>query len=329
VILSSRPVGIPQASHFTFDEASLESLAEGQFRVRNIYLSVDPAQRGWTNEGSNYSQPVPVGDVMRALAVGVIVESRHAEFPEGLHLYGWFGWQDYAVVGPQAVVTRIDVIQAPLSAYAGVLGINGLTAYLGLFKLGRPKAGDTILVTTAAGAVGSLVGQLAQARAFHVIGLAGDDAKFARCTSRFGYAAAANYKSADAASLLDRLVPDGIDVFFDNTGGDLLDQALRRMKTGGRIVQCGTAAVSQWSPTPTGLRAEREILTRRLIWSGLLVFDHSEDFPGALADLTGRIRSGMLHYEEDIVTGLLHAPGAIARLYDGRNNGKSLIYLGE
>lgn len=328
VILASRPVGIPQADHFRLDEAPLDPVGEGQFRVRNIYLSVDPAQRGWANEGANYSDAVPLGSVMRALAVGVVVETRHADYPAGLHVYGWFGWQDYAVVGPESLMTRIDHVDAPLSAYAGVLGMNGLTAHLALSLIGRPIAGNTVLVSTAAGAVGSTVGQLARAAGCRVVGLTGDEAKVARCTARFGYDAAANYKEGDLAETVAALAPQGIDVFFDNTGGPILDATIRRMNVGGRIVQCGTASIANWVPTPTGPRNEREVLMRRLQWGGFVIFDHAAAYPAALAHLAPLVADGRLVHDEDIATGFAAAPGAIARLYAGENDGKSLIFIG-
>ncbi len=328
VLLTSRPVGIPQADHFSFDDVALDPLGEGQFRVRNIYLSVDPAQRGWANEGTNYADPVPMGGVMRALAVGVVVETRHPAFPPGLHVYGWFGWQDYAVVGPDALMTRIDNVQAPLSAYAGVLGMNGLTAQIALAKIGRPRAGDTVLVTTAAGAVGSIVGQLAREAGCRVVGLTGDDDKVSRCTGRFGYDAAANYKSGDLAAIVGDLAPDGVDVFFDNVGGPGLDCVIRTMNTAGRIVQCGTASIANWYPVPTGQRNEREVLMRRLQWGGFVIFDHKPDYPAAMERLAALMEAGKLVYDEDIATGYDAAPGAIARLYAGENAGKSLIFVG-
>lgn len=328
VLLSSRPVGIPQAEHFSLDEAALEPVGEGQFRVRNIYLSVDPAQRGWSNEGANYSDAVPLGSVMRALAVGEIVESRHADFPVGLHVYGWFGWQDYAVASPEALMTRIDSVAAPLSAYAGVLGMNGVSAYLALTKIGQPRQGDTVLVTTAAGAVGSTVGQLARAAGCRVVGLTGDDAKVARCTSRFGYDAAANYKTGDLTEIIAALAPQGTDVFFDNVGGPILDTVIRTMNVAGRIVQCGTASIANWYPVPTGLRNEREVLMRRLQWGGFVIFDHAADYPAALAHLAPLVAEGRLVHDEDIAAGIEAAPGAIARLYAGENEGKSLIFVG-
>ena len=329
VLLTSRPVGIPQAGHFTLDEAPLEPVGEGQFRVRNLYLSVDPAQRGWANEGTNYADPVPLGSVMRALAVGQIVESRHADFPVGLHVYGWLGWQDYAVVGPEALMTRIDHVAAPLSAYAGILGMNGLTAWLALNKIGRPREGDTVLVTTAAGAVGSAVGQLARNAGCRVVGLTGDDAKVARCTARFGYHAAANYKAGDLAELVAALVPQGTDVFFDNVSGPILDTVIRTMNVGGRIVQCGTASIANWLPAPSGLRNEREVLMRRLQWGGFVIFDHAADFAEALAHLAPMVAEGQLVHDEDIAAGFDAAPGAIARLYAGENEGKSLLFIGD
>ena len=329
VLLAKRPVGIPQAGDFRLDEAPLEPVGDGQFRVRNIYLSVDPAQRGWANEGTNYADPIPLGGVMRALAVGVVVESRCADVPEGLHLYGWFGWQDYAVAGPEAILTRIEAVAAPLSAYAGVLGMNGLTAWLALTRVGRPEAGNTVLVSTAAGAVGSLVGQLARSSGCRVVGLTGDDAKVALCTARFGYHAAANYKLGDLAATVSALASDGIDVFFDNVGGPILDCAIRQMRVGGRIVQCGTASIANWTPPPSGPRNEREVLTRRLQWGGFVIFDHVAGFPQALAELAQRVADGSLTYEEDIQAGYEHAPNAIARLYAGENVGKSLIFVGD
>lgn len=329
VILAKRPVGIPQASDFRLDETALDLVGEGQFRVRNIYLSVDPAQRGWANEGSNYSQPVPLGSAMRALAVGVVVESRCPDVHVGLHLFGWFGWQDYAVADPQAIFTRIDEVMAPLSAYAGVLGINGLTAWLAFTLIGRPCPGDTVLVSTAAGAVGSIVGQLARDLGCRVIGLTGNEAKVALCAGRFGYNAAANYRSSDLAATITALAPQGIDVFFDSVGGPILDSAIRQMNVGGRIVQCGTASIANWNPPPAGLRNEREVLSRRLQWGGFVIFDHTAAFPAALAALASKVAAGALNFVEDIQLGIACAPAAIDRLYAGANIGKSLIFVGE
>ncbi len=327
VILVRRPQGIPQPADFALDEVAIPEPGLGEFLVRSIYLSVDPAQRGWAAAEANYSAPVPLGGPMRALAVGVVVRSQAPDVAEGEFLYGWFDWQDYAVVTPAKIVQRAaDAI--PLSAYAGLLGINGLTAYLALTELGRPVAGDTVLVSTAGGAVGAFVGQIARNLGARTIGLTGDDDKVEACRTRYGYEAAYNYKTTDWNAELATSAPGGINVYFDNVGGRILDAALRRMAVGGRVVQCGTASVADWSTSPQGPRNEREILTRRLVWSGFVVFDHVARFEAANRALVSWYREGRLTYDEDVAHGIEHAPGAIKSLYDGENRGKKLIYIG-
>jgi hypothetical protein len=327
VLLVGRPAGIPLATDFAIDNAPLAPLVSGQFRVRNHYLSVDPAQRGWAADVSNYSQPVPLGSVMRALAVGRIVASRHPDFPVGTGVYGWFGWQQFATAGPADVLTRVADTGLPLSAHAGVLGINGLTAWLAFHDLGRPRGGETVLVSTAAGAVGSIVGQLAKAAGCVVVGLTGSDEKAALCLRDFGCDRAFNYRSRPLDRLLAEALPEGADIFFDNVGGEILDRALRSLRPGGRLIQCGTASIASWDPAPTGPRNEREVLTRRLTWSGFVIFDHAARFAEAAAGLVALIRAGALTYREDIRVGLDEAPGALGDVYAGRNTGKTLIDL--
>jgi len=327
VLLVRRPQGIPQAEDFAIAAVPRPEPGPGQFLLRNIYLSVDPAQRGWAAAGANYSDPVPIGGVMRALAVGVVVESRAPGIAVGSFLYGWFGWQDYCVATP-AQVLMTATAALPLSAHAGLLGINGLTACLALTELGRPVAGETLLVSTAAGAVGSLVGQIGRLLGCRTIGLTGDDTKRQLCLDRFGFDHAYNYRTTDVAAVAKEAGPDGIDVYFDNVGGPILDSVLRHMALRGRIVQCGTASISSWEPPPTGLRNEREVLTRRLSWNGFIIFDHRAEFERAAAKLSRWWADGALHYEEDIAAGIEHAPGAIAGVYAGTNRGKKLIYVG-
>jgi NADPH-dependent curcumin reductase CurA len=327
VLLARRPTGIPQPEDFSLDAVPVPEPGPGEILVRNLYLSVDPAQRGWASAEANYSQPVPLGGPMRALAVGIVVRSNSPEVAEGECLYGWFGWQDYAAVPGSAIFRRCREA-VPLSAHAGLLGLNGLTAYLGLIALGRPRSGETVLVSTAAGAVGSLVGQIARNLGCRPIGLTGNDAKVARCREAFGYAAAYNYRTEDWAAALSREAPDGVNVYFDNVGGPILDAALRRMAVGGRIVQCGTASVASWTETPTGPRVEREILTRRLVWSGFVVLDHKARFEEAVAELAGWHAEGRITLDEDVSEGIEAAPGAIAALYRGENRGKKLVFVG-
>lgn len=328
VLLTERPEAIPQAGHFAIDEVVPESVPDKHIRVRNVYLSVDPAQRGWAADMNNYSPPVPLGTVMRALGVGVVVESRHPDIAVGDCVYGWLGWQDYAVVSPDQLLYHIGKPRAPLSCYGGILGMNGVTAYLGLTKIGAPKAGETVLVSTAAGAVGSVVGQVARNAGCRTVGLTGSDQKLALCRERFGYDVAINYKSGDLAGRLAAALPEGCNVYFDNVGGTILDTALRNMAVAGRVIQCGTASIASWDPPPTGLRNEREVLTRRLSWQGFVVFDHMADYGLAVEALEKSLLAGELYYEEDIDQGIECAPGAIQALYAGENLGKKLIFIG-
>jgi hypothetical protein len=328
VLLVERPSGIPRPEHFRLVETPLAPLADGQILIRNVYLSVDPAQRGWAADLRNYSPPVALGSVMRALGVGVVLESRMGGIRPGDIVYGWTGWQDYGRLDLGDVLSSTRTPRAPISAYAGVLGINGMTAWLAFGALGRPRAGEAALVSTAAGAVGSVVGQLARAEGCRPLGLTGSDAKAEACVARFGFDAAFNYKRGDWRDRLGEAAPEGIDIFFDSVGGDILDDGLRRMRTAGRVVQCGTASIASWDPPPMGLRNEREVLARRLSWSGFVIFDHQSEFSRAIAGLESLIEDGRLVYDEDIEVGIEAAPGALQRLYAGENVGKKLIFIG-
>ena len=192
IVLSQRPIGIPEPSHFARDDQPLGDLADGQFLIRNLYLSVDPAQRGWVNASANYSDPVPIGGVMRSLAVGVVEASRNDAVKVGEHYYGWFGWQDYCLAAPALLLAKFDLSHGAVSLAVGIFGITGITAYLALTDIGRPQPGETLMVSTAAGAVGSIVGQIAKRLGCDVVGLTGSDDKAARCTAEFGYRAAGN-----------------------------------------------------------------------------------------------------------------------------------------
>ena len=324
VLLTRRPTGIPQAADFALAGEAVPQPGEGEFLVRNLYLSVDPAQRGWAADVANYASPVPIGGVMRALAVGVVQASRCESVVEGDVLYGWFGWQLYCVANPDAILLKAEH-EVPVTACLGLLGINGLTAFLALHDIGRPRDGDTLIVSTAGGAVGGFVGQIGKLRGCRTVGLTGSADKVARCRQSYGYDVAINYKDPDWQAQLDSALPEGANIYFDNAGGAILDSVLRRMAVGGRIVQCGTASVASWDPAPQGPRNEREILTRRLQWGGFVIFDHRERFAEAAAQLAQWQRDGAIRYDEDITTGLPSAPGAIASLYAGANRGKRII----
>jgi len=327
VCLASRPSGIPQAENFTIRQVDVPSLRDGQFLVRNDFLSVEPAMRGWVSAVANYATPVGIGEVMRSFAAGEIVASRHPQFAVGDKVMGMLGWQDYAVAEPASVTRTVRETDLPLSLSLGVLGLNGLTAYFELLDLGEPKPGDTVVVSTAAGAVGSAVGQIAKLCGCRTIGIAGGAAKCQSLIDRFGYDAAVDYKAADFKERLAAACSRGVDVCFDNTAGPISDAVLTHLAVGARIVVCGTASVPSWDPPPTGPRIERHILVKRARMSGLLIFDYAHRYKEAVARLAEWVRAGRLRYREDVLDGIEACPGAIAQLYRGENSGKLLVRL--
>lgn len=326
VVLTSRPQGIPQPHHFEVRSPEAPVAGPNEILVENVLLSIDPAQRGYVNEENNYTPPVPIGAVMRSLAVGRIVASNHSRFRAGEYVYGWFGWQEYCACGADAVLRRVDPGQASLAMAAGVLGINGLTAQIALSELGAPNAGETVVVTAGAGAVGSLVGQLASLAGCRAVAVVGSEEKGRQCVEEFGFAAYVNYRGPWADALR-QACPNGVDIFFDNVGGDLLDGILRCMNPFGRVIICGTVATSSWIPAPMGLRNEREILTRRLRVAGFVIFDHVPKFDAVAKELAVLLAERRLRAEVDIESGLERAPQALVDVYAGRNRGKKLISL--
>jgi NADPH-dependent curcumin reductase CurA len=329
VLLKSRPSGIPQAEHFELADGPMPQLKDGQVLVRNLYLSVDPAMRGWVNAAANYSDPVPLGGVMRSLAAGRIVSSRHADYRAGDLVSGWFGWQDYAAVDPQAIDARIPDASLPLSAWLGVLGLNGVTAYFGLLEIGQPAEGETVAVSTAAGAVGSCVGQIAKIKGCRTVGIAGGPRKTRLCLDEFGYDAAIDYKGDDLDAALASACPQGIDVYFDNTSGPISDAVMRHLRVGARVVICGTASIANWDPLPQGPRVERHLLVKRARMQGFVVMDYRARYPQAQAALSQWVRENRIRYREDVLEGIEQAPGAIAGLYRGDNLGKRLIRIAQ
>ncbi len=332
VLLKSRPRGVPQAGHFEIVETPVPVPRPGQVLVRNLYLSVEPAMRGWVNASANYSDPVPVGGVMRALAAGRVQASEHPDWKPGDLVCGMFGWQDYATIdaasiGPATLGRRVTETDLPLSLSLGVLGLNGLTAYFGLLDIGAPRPGDTVVVSTASGSVGSAVGQIARIAGCRTVGIAGGPAKARQCVEEFGYDAAIDYKAGELGARLAETCPAGVDVYFDNTAGAISDAVMARLAIGARVVVCGTASVADWDPVPAGPRVERHLLVRRARMQGFLIFDWAARFPEATARLADWVRAGRLRYREDVLEGIEHAPDAIAGLYRGENLGKRLIRI--
>ncbi len=328
VRLKSRPSGIPLAEHFEIAEAPVRALRDREFLVRNDFLSVDPAMRGWVSAATNYSNPVAIGEVMRSFAAGEVIASRHPLFAEGDKVMGMLGWQDYAISDGSQITRKVKETDLPLSLSLGILGLNGVTAYFALLDVGQPRAGDTVVVSTAAGAVGSAVGQIAKISGCRTVGIAGGPVKTKLCLEHFGYDIAIDYKAAEKLEeVLGAACPRGVDVYFDNTAGRISDTVLRQLALGARVVICGTASVASWDPPPVGPRVERHILVKRARMQGFIIFDYQHRYEEAVSRLAGWVREGRLRYREDILEGIESCPDAIAGLYRGDNLGKRLVRL--
>ncbi len=327
MVLVARPSPTITPELWELREAPLPEPAEGQFVVRNRFLSIDPAMRGWIAAGANYAKPVPLGTPMRSFAVGEVVSSRSGHVAEGETLMGRFGWQDYCVCDGSEVDMRVDPGLAPISTALGVLGINGATGYLGLTMIGQPREGETVVVSTAAGAVGSVVGQAARIAGCRTVGLTGSDEKVAQCLDLFRFDAAINYRTEpDLAAAIGRACPDGVDVYFDNVGGAVSDAVMAHLNERARIIVCGTIGIPS-DPPPPGPRYNRTLLVKRARMEGFLVLDHLDRLPEVVETLAPWVRDGRMRYLEDIVDGLENAPAALLRVLAGENKGKQLVRL--
>lgn len=329
VVLASRPKGIPQAEHFRVQTVPVRQPDAGEVLIRNCFLSVEPAMKGWVSAVGNYSEPVGIDEVMRSFAIGIVEQSQVPDYRPGEYVTGLFGWQTHATVESEKIDRTIAPDdQIPVSTHLGVLGLNGITAYFGLLDCGRPVAGETVVVSTAAGAVGSAVGQIAKLHGCRVVGIAGGADKVTQCVREFGFDACLDYKSEKPLKTqLEAACPDGIDVYFDNTSGSITDTVMTMLNVHSRVVICGTASVASWDPIPPGPRIERHILVKRATVRGILVFDYADQYESARSSLRQWILEGKLKYSEDILEGIDAAPDAIAGLYRGENRGKRLIKL--
>ncbi|MCJ8503110.1 NADP-dependent oxidoreductase [Desulfatitalea alkaliphila] len=325
VLLARRPEGDVTKENFEVVSSPLPELQPGQFLVRNHYLSLDPYMRGRMSDGPSYAQPVAVGDVMVGGTVGEVAASKHADFQPGERVLGFFGWQRFAVSDGTGV-TRITEQDLPLSVYLGAVGMPGVTAYIGLMDFGRPKAGETVVVAAASGAVGSVVGQVAKIHGCRAVGIAGGPDKCRYVTGELGLDACVDYKAGRLREDLAAATPDGIDIYFENVGGPILDTVLARMNPFGRIPLCGL--ISQYNATePYRVRNFGSLLINRLTVRGFIVSDHLDRWPAALKDLAQWVRDGKIKYRESIVQGIENAPAAFIGLLAGKNFGKQLIDL--
>lgn len=326
--LAARPVGLPKDSDWNLVESPMPEAGEGEVLVKNLYLSIDPAMRGWMNEGKSYIAPVEIGEVMRAGSAGVVVASNHPAFTEGDYVTGMLGVQEYAVSGAKGLV-KVDTSFAPLPRFLGTLGMPGMTAYFGLLDTGLPKSGETVVVSGAAGAVGTVVGQIAKIKGCTVIGIAGGAEKCAYLIYELGFDAAIDYKSENVAGALRKAAPDGVDVFFDNVGGDILDVVLAQIRMKARIVICG--AISQYNNTTAinGPKNYLSLLVNRARMEGIVVFDNAANYGEAAQQMAGWIAAGKLISKEQIEEGLENFPEVLLKLFKGENFGKLILKVAD
>lgn len=324
--LAMRPVGLPKQTDWKLTEEPVRQPDVGEVLVHTRYLSLDPAMRGWMNDVKSYVPPVALGDVMRAGGVGVVLASKHAGFAPGDHVSGTLGIQEYATAHGD-LLTKIDPEIAPLPVHLGALGMPGMTAYFGLLDVGQPKPDETVVVSGAAGAVGTVVGQIAKIKGCRVVGIAGGRAKCDYLTSELGFDAAIDYKDEDVKAALRKHCPRGVNVYFDNVGGPILDIVLTRLARHARIVICG--AISQYNATEAvqGPSNYMSLLVFRARMEGMVVFDYVERFPGAMREMAGWMASGQLKTREDIVRGFEKFPEALLMLFKGENLGKLVLQV--
>ncbi len=332
VRLAARPVGLPTDACWQFAAEPVAAAGAGGVIVRTLALSLDPAMRGWMNEGKSYIPPVGIGEVMRAGGVGVVVASDSPAFPVGAHVSGGLGVQEYLSIPAEQLrksgLARIDLRLGTLTQWLNVLGMPGMTAYFGLLDVGRPQPGQTVVVSGAAGAVGQTVGQLARIKGCRVVGIAGGPAKCEWVVKELGFDACIDYKHQSVKDGLKEYCPKGVDVYFDNVGGDILDAVLTRITRGARIVICG--AISQYNATEAvqGPKNYLSLLVNRARMEGMVVFDYADRYGEAVAEMAGYLKDGRMKSREDVVPGGVAAfPATLLKLFKGENFGKLVLQV--
>jgi hypothetical protein len=327
VILKSRPVGAPKPSDFALVEAPVPAPGEGEILCRTIYLSLDPYMRGRISGVKSYAKGVDPGELMVGGTVGEVLESKHPGFKAGDVVQGYDGWQTHAV-SKGAGVRTLDPSQAPISTALGVLGMPGMTAYVGLLDIGQPKPGETVVVSAASGAVGAVVGQIAKLKGCRVVGIAGAKEKCDYVVSQLGFDACVNYKTDELGPALQAACPKGIDVYFENVGGEITEAVVQLLNPFARVPLCGL--ISQYNATgPITGPNWRVLLTNRVLVKGFIVSDHLDRMPAFLADVGRWVREGKIKYREDVVNGLDNAPAAFIGLLQGKNFGKLIVKVGD
>jgi NADPH:quinone reductase len=326
-VLAARPVGMPKESDFELVSEPLPPLGEGQILLRTQYLSVDPYMRGRMTGVRTYADPVNIGELMVGGTVGEVIESRNPDFAPGQNVVGFWGWQEFAVSDGNGL-RHLDPKLAPVSTALGVLGMTGMTAYFGFLEICQPRAGEMVVVSGAAGAVGSLVGQIAKIKGCEVTGIAGSDEKVAWLTGELGFDAAFNYKTtSDYVARFQELCPNGVDCYFDNVGGAISDAILVVMNTKARIAICGQISQYNLAKPEPGPRAFRYLLTKSARAEGFLVYNFADRFPEGMAQMAKWIKEGKIKYRETIVDGFENAPRALIGVLSGDNTGKMIVKL--
>jgi len=328
--LAARPVGLPKATDWNFTTEPAREPADGEVVVQTLYLSLDPAMRGWMNEGKSYIRPVAIDEVMRAGGIGKVVASKSPKFAVGDVVSGGLGVQDYwvgAANDKTAALYKVDPKAAPLPKYLNALGMPGMTAYFGLLDVGMPKAGETVVVSGAAGAVGQTVGQVAKHKGCRVVGIAGGKDKCDFVVNELGFDACIDYKTGSVKDGLKEHCPKGVDIYFDNVGGEILDTVLTRINLKARIIICG--AISQYNNTTPvkGPANYLSLLVNRARMEGIVVFDYADRYPVAAAEMAKWMQEGTFKTREDIVEGLENFPAALLMLFEGKNFGKLVLQV--
>jgi NADPH-dependent curcumin reductase CurA len=326
--LKSRPIGLIKPQDFEFVSQPILEPEGGQLLIRNVYLSLDPAMRGWLNDRPSYVPPVQIGEIMRGLAVGLVEKSNHPKFAAGDKVQGMFGWQEYLLSSGEGV-TKLPEGGLPFSAYLGLFGLAGLTSYAGLLEVGQPKTGETLLVSGAAGSVGSLVGQVGKIKGLRVVGIAGTDEKCKWLRDELAFDAAVNHKDADYKEQLKAACPNGVDIYFENVGGEILETALYLMNTFGRAVLCGMISMYNATESVPGPSNLALVISKRLKVQGFIATDFASKVKEMAINFTQWYSAGQLKYRVDIVRGLEAAPAAINKLFDGSNQGKLMVEVSD
>ncbi len=325
ILLKSRPQGKPSLNNFEFKEEDKPVASDGEVLLKTLYVSVDPYLRGRMRDEPSYIEPFAVNEPLESATIAQVIESKNSHFTNGEFVSGMLKWKEYQTTAGNGL-NKIHKDTAPLTAFLGVLGLTGITAYLGLEKIGKLKAGETLLVSAAAGAVGSVVGQIGKIKGCHVVGIAGSDEKIQRIQKKFNFDAGINYKTTkDLKKDIANACPDGVDVYFDNVGGEILDAALLNMNKYGRVINCGAISIYNEKETPTGPRHEGILIKNSLLMQGFTVRDFVKDFGPAIKQLASWLKEDKLTYSETIVDGFENIPQAFLDLFEGKNKGKMVV----